>query len=97
MHGQETEPFAPGAGTRPPELTGRDDIIENATIAPAPVKAGRWAKCQMLLGLRGVGKTVLLNEIARIAEFEGYRAIALELRLLCRRVGGASRTRAARW
>ncbi len=71
-------PFSPGAGTRPPELAGRDRIIEDATVALARVKAGRSPKSQMLLGLRGVGKTVLLNEIARIAEREGYRTIELE-------------------
>lgn len=71
-------PFAPGAGTRPPELAGRDTIIEDATVALARVRSGRAAKGQMLLGLRGVGKTVLLNEIGRIAEGEGYRTIELE-------------------
>ncbi|MGH7623921.1 MAG: AAA family ATPase [Gemmatimonadaceae bacterium] len=71
-------PFAPGAGTRPPELAGRDEIIEDATVALARVEAGRAARSQMLLGLRGVGKTVLLNEIGRIAEEEGYRTIELE-------------------
>lgn len=71
-------PFAPGAGTRPPELAGRDEIIERAGIALARVRLGRPARSQMLLGLRGVGKTVLLSEIARIAEAEGYRAIELE-------------------
>jgi AAA ATPase domain len=71
-------PFAPGAGTRPPELAGRESIIQNATVALARVKDGRSSKSQMLLGLRGVGKTVLLNEIARRAEDDGYRAIELE-------------------
>lgn len=71
-------PFAPGAGTRPPELAGREKIIEDATVALARVQAGRAAKSQMLLGLRGVGKTVLLNEIGRIAEGEKYRTIELE-------------------
>ena len=71
-------PFAPGAGTRPPELAGRERIIEDATVALARVKLGRPSKSQMLLGLRGVGKTVLLNEIGRIGETEGYRPIELE-------------------
>lgn len=71
-------PFSPGAGTPPPELAGRDRIIEDASVALARVKSGRPAKSQMLLGLRGVGKTVLLNEIARIAEAGGYRTIELE-------------------
>src|SRR5215212_3960658 len=71
-------PFAPGAGTRPPELAGREQIIEDATVALARVKTGRPSQSQLLLGLRGVGKTVLLNEIARIAEREEYRTIELE-------------------
>lgn len=75
---RKKNPFAPGAGTRPPELAGREQIIEDATVALARVKVGRPVRSQMLLGLRGVGKTVLLNEIARIAEREGYRVIELE-------------------
>ena len=57
-------PFAPGAGTRPPELAGRVPIIQDAHVALRRTLAGRPAKSQMLLGLRGVGKTVLLNRIA---------------------------------
>ena len=75
---RRTNPFAPGAGTRPPELAGREQIIDDATVSLARAKSGRSARSQMLLGLRGVGKTVLLNEIARIAEREGYRTIELE-------------------
>jgi hypothetical protein len=71
-------PFVPGAGTQPPELAGRDDIIDSAKIALARVKAGRHAKSQMLLGLRGVGKTVLLNRIAGLGEDEGYHAVMME-------------------
>jgi hypothetical protein len=59
-------------------LAGRDQIIEDATVTLDRIKAGRSAKSQMLLGLRGVGKTVLLNEIARIAEDHGYLTIQLE-------------------
>jgi hypothetical protein len=59
-------------------LAGREQIIEDATVALDRIKAGRSAKSQMLLGLRGVGKTVLLNEIARIAEDHGYLTIQLE-------------------
>src|SRR5436309_297231 len=62
-------PFAPGAGTQPPELAGRERIIAEATVALGRVKLGRPSKSQMLLGLRGVGKTVLLNRIAAIALF----------------------------
>lgn len=71
-------PFAPGAGHQPPELAGRDKIINDATVALGRVKLGRPVKSQMLLGLRGVGKTVLLNRIASIAEGQGYQAIMME-------------------
>lgn len=71
-------PFAPGAGSRPPEFAGRDEIISTATIALRRVAAGRHAKSQMLLGLRGVGKTVLLNRIAEIAEDEAYLTAIIE-------------------
>jgi hypothetical protein len=60
-------PFAPGAGTRPPELAGRDHIIEAASVALQRVVQGRHDKSQILLGLRGTGKTVLLNKIEELA------------------------------
>ena len=65
-------PFALGAGSRPPELAGRDDILKTAKIAFGRALLGRNARSMMLLGLRGTGKTVLLNEIGRIAEGQGY-------------------------
>lgn len=71
-------PFAPGAGTRPPELAGRDSIIRDAHVALRRTLKGRPAKSQMLLGLRGVGKTVLLNRIAELAEHEGILTVLLE-------------------
>lgn len=61
-------PFAPGAGSEPPELAGRDDIIHRAEVAIQRVVLGKHDKSQILLGLRGVGKTVLLNKIEHIAE-----------------------------
>ena len=61
-------PFAPGAGSQPPELAGREDIIRDAETALHRVLRGRPAQSQMLLGLRGVGKTVLLNTIERLAD-----------------------------
>jgi len=73
-----TNPFAPGAGSQPPELAGRGSIIEAAGVALGRVKLGRPAKSQMLLGLRGVGKTVLLNRIAELADREGCQAVMLE-------------------
>src|SRR5256885_16382083 len=73
-----TNPFSPGAGTQPPELAGRDEIIQNATIALDRVRLGRQARSQMLLGLRGVGKTVLLNRIEQLATERGFLTVVLE-------------------
>ena len=63
-------PFAPGAGSPPPELAGRDDILETAKISCGRAVRGKNARSIMLLGLRGTGKTVLLNQIGKIAEKE---------------------------
>jgi Cdc6-like AAA superfamily ATPase len=71
-------PFSPGAGAPPPELVGREAILEQARILLARIKAKRPEKSILLTGLRGVGKTVLLNEIERMAAKEGYRTLALE-------------------
>jgi hypothetical protein len=71
-------PFSPGAGSPPPELVGRDPIREQARILLARVKQKRPEKSMLLTGLRGVGKTVLLNEIERLASAEGYRTISIE-------------------
>ena len=56
-------PYAPGAGTPPPELAGRDELIERAAIALDRIRTGRAARSLILHGLRGVGKTVLLSRI----------------------------------
>lgn len=60
-------PFAPGAGSTPPELAGRDAILKEAEIALQRVIIGRHDRSQILLGLRGTGKTVLLNAIETLA------------------------------
>ncbi|MEB0060194.1 MULTISPECIES: ATP-binding protein [unclassified Variovorax] len=65
-------PFAPGAGSQPPELAGRQPILDEAKVAIQRALLGRSSRSQMLLGLRGVGKTVLLNKIQEIAEAEGH-------------------------
>jgi hypothetical protein len=65
-------PFAPGAGSQPPELAGRDAVIAAADVALQRVLQGRHARSQLLLGLRGTGKTVLLNTIERIAGRRGH-------------------------
>src|SRR5262249_25715953 len=73
-----TNPYAPGAGTPPPELAGRDETIEQAAIALDRIHAGRAAKSLILYGLRGVGKTVLLNRISRDAETRGIVTVNME-------------------
>jgi hypothetical protein len=71
-------PFSPGAGTQPPELAGRDSILEKANIALARIRSGRSSKSLILVGLRGVGKTVLLNRICDRAKAEGYKEVLIE-------------------
>jgi AAA ATPase domain len=71
-------PFSPGAGSPPPELVGRDPILEQARVLLGRIKEGRPEKSMLLTGLRGVGKTVLLNEIDRLAKAGGYRTIVVE-------------------
>ncbi|MFN3076691.1 MAG: AAA family ATPase [Alphaproteobacteria bacterium] len=71
-------PFAPGAGTSPPELTGRGDILERARITLGRILIGNPSKSLMIVGLRGVGKTVLLNKIQEMAEKKGYEAFLVE-------------------
>ena len=71
-------PYTPNAGTRPPELVGRDPVLEQSHVLLERVKAGKSEKSMLLTGLRGVGKTVLLNEIKRKAEKAGYRAVFIE-------------------
>lgn len=65
-------PFAPGAGSPPPELAGRQSIIDDADVAIQRALHGKAVRSQMLLGLRGVGKTVLLNKIESIAAEAGH-------------------------
>jgi hypothetical protein len=71
-------PFSPGAGSPPPELAGRDYVLEQARVLIGRVRAKRPEKSILLTGLRGVGKTVLLNEIERIAQGDGYHTILIE-------------------
>src|SRR5271165_2680236 len=73
-----TNPFSPGAGSPPPELVGRDPILEQARILLGRVKHKKSEKSMLLTGLRGVGKTVLLNEIEQLAKSSKYRTIYIE-------------------
>ena len=71
-------PYAPGAGSPPPELVGRESVIEQASIALDRIRTGLVARSLMLTGLRGVGKTVLLNRLHNDAEAAGFATVMLE-------------------
>lgn len=71
-------PYAPGAGTPPPELAGRDDLRETVRIAIERHRLGNPAKSVILVGLRGVGKTVLLEQMKKDGEHSGAHTIKVE-------------------
>lgn len=71
-------PYAPGAGTPPPELTGRGPLLENARIALTRTRNGLPTKSFILVGLRGVGKTVLLNRVDDQAREGGFHTALIE-------------------
>ncbi len=71
-------PYAPGAGTRPPELVGREELREAARVALARITLGRPSKSIVMVGLRGVGKTVLLDQIRETAEAQGIYTLQIE-------------------
>lgn len=74
----KNNPYAPGAGTPPPELAGRNDILERASVALYRTANGLAARSLILYGLRGVGKTVLLRRISDQAEAEGWLPVFME-------------------
>lgn len=71
-------PFSPGAGTPPPAFVGRDDLIANYQVALRRTISGRPGKSIMPIGLRGVGKTVLLNRFDQMAQEEGLVGAFIE-------------------
>ena len=71
-------PFAPGAGTPPPELAGRDELREAIRVALERVRLGLPAKSILMVGLRGVGKTVLLDRMREDAEAAGLQTVRAE-------------------
>ena len=75
---RRNNPYAPGAGLQPPELAGRDRLIEDVTIDMDRVLARRPTKGLVLLGLRGVGKTVLLNRLRAFADNKGFETAKIE-------------------
>jgi len=73
-----SNPFSPGAGSAPPELSGRDKVMEDVSIALHRIRNGLSAKSVLMVGLRGVGKTVLLNRLKNDAESEGLICVQFE-------------------
>jgi len=73
-------PFTPGAGAYPPELAGRATVLEDGRIVAGRTLLGRYEKGLMLIGLRGVGKTVLLKNMAESARLAGVVPVIVEVR-----------------
>jgi len=71
-------PYAPGAGTPPPELAGRDDLREQVRVGIERLRLGLPAKSLLMVGLRGVGKTVLLDRMRDDAETSGIHTLRIE-------------------
>jgi hypothetical protein len=71
-------PYSPGAGNRPPELAGRDEVIAQADVMFQRLTAGMTIEPMVLVGLRGVGKTVLLRHLRDMAEHAGYQILWAE-------------------
>ncbi|MET0266332.1 MAG: ATP-binding protein [Duganella sp.] len=71
-------PFAPGAGNKPPELAGRHLILNDAKAAIQRALIGKSVRAQMFLGLRGVGKTVLLKAVENIAKEHDHLTTFIE-------------------
>ena len=74
-----TNPFSPGAGTPPPELAGRDDLRKTVDIAIERTRRGLHSKSILMIGLRGVGKTVLLDRMRLDAEVQGIQTMRIEV------------------
>lgn len=71
-------PYAPGAGSPPPELAGRSVVRERVRVCIERLRYGRQTKSLMMVGLRGVGKTVLLDQMRNDAEKSGIHTIRIE-------------------
>ena len=72
-------PYVPGAGIQPPELTGRDVFLEHAQMTIKRAERNFFSKSFIAVGLRGVGKTVVLNRIKRIAEAHRCEVALIEV------------------
>lgn len=73
-----SNPYSPGAGSPPPELAGRGELREQVRVAIARIRIGNPAKSILMVGLRGVGKTVLLEQMRIDAEATGVITLRVE-------------------
>jgi hypothetical protein len=73
-----SNPYSPGAGNPPPELAGREKLREQVRVAIARIRRGNAAKSVLMVGLRGVGKTVLLDRMRTDAEQAGAYTVRME-------------------
>src|SRR5262249_4368606 len=71
-------PYAPGAGTPPPELAGRGDLINAGTTALRRINIGKPSQSLILVGLRGGGQTVLIKKLGDMAEKENFKCVIVE-------------------
>ncbi|MGH3427764.1 MAG: ATP-binding protein, partial [Mycobacteriales bacterium] len=71
-------PYCPGAGTPPPELAGRDDVREDVRVSLERLRRGNPTKSVLMVGLRGVGKTVLLGQMRVNADAAGLTTVQIE-------------------
>ena len=74
-----TNPFSPGAGSQPPALAGRSELLRKVEVLLARVKAGRSEQSMFMVGLRGVGKTVLLNRVQEMAGVLGRLGVLTDV------------------
>ena len=80
-------PYTPGSGVTPPELVGRDHLIEQFDISLSRRLDGLHSKNYLIIGLRGVGKTVLLNSVIDMAQVMGYEVVKVEVETVSRDSG----------
>ena len=71
-------PYSPGAGSPPPELAGRGALREQLRVALGRIVNGKPAKSVLMVGLRGVGKTVLLDQVRKDADAAGIYTVRVE-------------------
>jgi hypothetical protein len=74
-----TNPYTPGAGSPPPELAGRSELREKVRICLERLRIGNTARSIIMVGLRGVGKTVLLEQMRLDAEKSGIHTVRVEV------------------